>query len=101
MFVAAGFVATALHTAHEAGWVDVGQAQLLDLSAIAAPGSIQAALLTGALGIQPRPTVIETAGYLLYLIPMALYVAWPQPRRPRPLAAPVGTTALTETGDHA
>ncbi len=102
VFVAAGLVATALHTAHEAGWIDVGQAQLLDLSAIAAPGSVQAALLTGALGIQLRPTVIETLGYLLYLIPMALYVAWPQPRRPRPVvAAPAATSALTEARDHA
>jgi high-affinity iron transporter len=87
VFVAAGLVATALHTAHEAGWVDVGQAQLLDLSAIATPESIQAALLTGALGIQAQPTVIETIGYLVYLVPMALYVTWPQPRRPRPAVA--------------
>ena len=96
VFVAAGLVATAFHTAHEAGWVDFGQAQLLDLSAIATPGSIQAALLTGALGIQPRPTVIETVAYLLYLVPMGLYVTWPQPRRPRPAVAPASTTVATE-----
>jgi len=88
VFVAAGLVATALHTAHEAGWLTIGQTELVDLSWLATPGTIQAALLTGALGIQPHPTVIEVAGYFLYLIPMLLYVLWPQQRRP----APVGTT---------
>ena len=88
VFVAAGLVATALHTAHEAGWLTVGQTQLLDLSWLATPGTIQAALLTGALGIQSHPTVIEVVGYFLYLIPMLIYVLWPQQRRP----APVGTT---------
>ena len=114
VFVAAGLVATAFHTAHEAGWIDVGQAQLFDLSAIATPGSIQAALLTGALGIQTRPTVIETAGYLLYLVPMLLYVAWPgrtPERRRRGDAAhdvaqaahsdaPTVSTIATEAGEH-
>jgi high-affinity iron transporter len=99
VFVAAGLVGTAFHTAHEAGWIDFGQAQLLDLSAIATPGTIQAALLTGALGIQPRPTVIETVAYLLYLVPMGLYVTWPQPRRPRPAVGPASTTVATEAGD--
>ena len=83
----AGLVATALHTAHEAGWIDFGQTPLVDLSWLATPGTIQAALLTGVLGIQPHPTVIETVGYFLYLIPMLLYVLWPPQRRS---SAPVG-----------
>lgn len=92
VLVAAGLLATAFHTAHEAGWIDVGQAQLLDLSAFATPDSIQTALLTGAMGIQPQPTVIETAAYLLYLIPMALFVAWPQARRRAPVPASASRT---------
>jgi high-affinity iron transporter len=94
VFVAAGLVATALHTAHEAGWLNVGQTPLVDLSWLATPGTIQAALLTGALGIQPHPTVIETVGYFLYLIPMLLYVLWPPQRRsPAPAAAQPATPA--------
>ena len=96
VLVAAGLVATALHTAHEAGWLDVGQAQLVDLSAVMTPGSIQAALLTGVLGMQPRPTVIETLGWLIYLVPMALYVAWPQVRPSRPVVA---RTTVAEAQD--
>jgi high-affinity iron transporter len=77
VFVAAGLVASALHTAHEAGWLNSWQGQALDLSSIVAPGSVRAALLTGMLGLQPRPTVIETLGWLLYAIPFTLFVAWP------------------------
>jgi len=88
VFVAAGLVATAAHTAHEAGWLNAGQAQLLDLSWLVAPGSVLAALLTGVLGIQPRPTVVEGLVWLLYLVPMLLIVLWPATRRPAPTRLP-------------
>jgi high-affinity iron transporter len=42
-----------------------------------APGSIRSSLLTGIFGFQPRPTVAEALGYLVYAVPMALYVLWP------------------------
>ena len=80
VLIAGGLVASALHSAFEAGWITIGQQQVLDLSWLVQPGSIQAALLTGMLGLQPHPTVIELAGWLLYVIPMGLYVAWPQGR---------------------
>jgi high-affinity iron transporter len=41
-FVAAGLVVSALHTAHEAGWLNIGQQQTVDLSAFVRPGSVQA-----------------------------------------------------------
>jgi high-affinity iron transporter len=80
VLVAAGLVASASHTAHEAGWINFGQQRLMDLTAVVDPGSIQASLLTGTLGIQERPTVIEFIGWLLYLVPLGLYVGWPQGR---------------------
>ncbi|MFN2562289.1 MAG: FTR1 family protein [Jatrophihabitans sp.] len=83
VLVAAGLVVNALHAAHEAGWLDAGQGVTVDLSRLVAPGTVQAALLTGMLGIQPRPVVIEVVGWLLYLIPVGCYVAWP-PGRPVP-----------------
>jgi high-affinity iron transporter len=83
VLVAAGLVVTALHTAHEAGWLNSGQQSTVDLSAIVRPGSVQASLLTGMLGIQTKPVLIEVIGWLLYLIPVGLYVAWP-PGRPLP-----------------
>lgn len=87
--VAAGLVASALHTAHEAGWLNVGQAQLFDLSWLIQPGTVVSALLTGVLGLQPQPTVIEAAGWLLYLVPMVAIVAWPSRRPPRIAGATV------------
>jgi FTR1 family protein len=81
VLVAAGLVATAAHTAHEAGWLNIGQHQMFDLTWLVNPGSIQSALLTGMLGIQPRPVTVEVLAYLLYLIPMSLFVL--RPPRPR------------------
>jgi high-affinity iron transporter len=77
VLVAAGLVATAAHTAHEAGWLNIGQHEVLDLSWLVGPGSIRSALLTGMLGIQVRPVTVEVLGYLLYLIPMSLFVLEP------------------------
>jgi high-affinity iron transporter len=82
VFIAAGLVASALHTGHEAGWVNVGQETALDLSWLIQPGTPLAALVTGVFGLQPKPTVIEGIGWLLYFIPMSLYVMWPQRRSP-------------------
>lgn len=82
VFVAAGLLATAAHTGHEAGWVNGLQGQALDLSWLVQPGTISGSLLTGMLGLQPSPTVIEVTVYLAYAVPMALYVLWPQGARP-------------------
>jgi high-affinity iron transporter len=91
VLVAAGLVASALHTAHEAGWLNGLQDQALDLRWLVEPGSVRSALLTGMLGVQPRPTVGELAGYLIYAIPMLLVVLWPRTWRLRPRHAAAGT----------
>ena len=75
--VAAGLVVTALHTAHEAGWLNIGQQQMVDLTWLVKPGSVLSSLLTGMLGIQPMPVQAEVIGWLLYAIPVCLFVAWP------------------------
>jgi high-affinity iron transporter len=78
VLVAAGLFATTMHTAWEAGWITFGQAQALDLTWLVRPGTVSSALLTGMLGLQPKPTQIELAAYLLYAIPMLTYVLWPR-----------------------
>lgn len=80
VLVAAGLVVNALHTAHEAGWLNAGQGSTVDLTWLVQPGSVQSSLLTGMLGVQSRPVLIEVIGWLLYLIPVGLYVAWPPGR---------------------
>jgi high-affinity iron transporter len=86
VLVAAGLVVNALHTAHEANWLNAGQGSTVDLSWLVRPGSVQASLLTGMLGIQTHPVVIELVGWLVYLVPVGCYVAWP-PGRPVPTRA--------------
>jgi high-affinity iron transporter len=86
--IAAGLVMTAFHTAAEAGWLTAGQAQALNLSWFVRPGDATSALVTGVLGIQPYPVWIEVIGWLAYLVPMLVIVAWPGRRRAvRPAAA--------------
>jgi high-affinity iron transporter len=89
VLVAAGLVSFAAHTAHEAGWLDVAQGQLVDLSGVIVPGSAISALVTGVLGVQPKPTIAEGVGWLLYFAPVAAFVIVTSRRKqpPRPAGA--------------
>jgi len=79
--IAAGLLMTAAHTANEAGWLDVGQAQLFDLSWLVRPGTVVSSLVTGVLGIQPYPVQAEGLVWVVYLVPMLAVVLWPTRRR--------------------
>lgn len=96
VLVAAGLVMSALHSGHEAGWVAVGQQQALDLSWLVRPGTPLYALFGGVLGIQPHPTVIETAGWLIYALPVLLFVLWPRNTRPKATAPATVPAEATE-----
>ncbi|HTG46065.1 MAG TPA: iron uptake transporter permease EfeU [Actinomycetota bacterium] len=89
VLVAAGLVASAIHSAFEAGWLTLGQQQALDLRWLVAPGTVRASLLTGMLGLQPEPTRAEVIGWLLYAVPMSLYLLIPafRGRQPEPAGA--------------
>jgi high-affinity iron transporter len=93
VLVAAGLTMTVLHTAHEADWINVGQGMAVDLSWLVRPGTVLASLLTGVLGLQPKPTMLEAVGWLLYAVPMLAYIAWPRPQRPRPSVTTAPQTA--------
>ncbi|MDF0530084.1 FTR1 family protein [Tsukamurella sp. 8F] len=96
VLVAAGLVMTAFHTAHEAGWLDAGQQQVVDLTWLVRPGSLQSSLLTGVLGLQPRPVLIEVLGWIVYVVVIGGIVLWPAERAlPRRAAgAVVGAAAV-------
>jgi high-affinity iron transporter len=81
VLVAAGLLMTACHTAHEAGWLNFGQQRVADLSWFVLPGTPVSSLVTGVLGIQPYPVLIEVLAWFLYLVPLLVYLLWPQ-RRP-------------------
>ena len=88
VLVAAGLLASAAHAAAEAGVLTFGQANALNLTWLIAPGTIRASLITGMLGLQPTPTVIEISLWLACAIVMSLYVLWPHGRTPQRLRAP-------------
>ena len=95
VLVAAGLLASAAHAAAEAGWLTALQTPAVNLSWLVAPGSIRASLLTGTLGIQPVPTWAEVVAWVIYAVPMSVYVLWPQrfgPRHQR-VAEPVPTAS--------
>jgi high-affinity iron transporter len=85
--VAAGLLMTAAHTAHEAGWVNFAQTEVLNLSWFVQPGTPWSSIVTGVLGIQPRPTAIEAAAWVSYLAVM-LVVVLRRPRAPSRQAVP-------------
>jgi high-affinity iron transporter len=82
VLVAAGLVLSSLRTAHEAGWIQIGQQATISLSWLAPNGSVQAALLTGVLGIPADPRLIEVLGWSAYLVPTMLFLLWPLKYRP-------------------
>jgi high-affinity iron transporter len=77
VLIAAGLVAGALRTAHEAGWVNVGQQQVLDFSAWIPRQSVLGAIITGVFGIPADPRLVEVLGWLLYLVPVLVVFLWP------------------------
>ncbi|MDT7557718.1 MAG: high-affinity iron transporter [Pseudonocardiales bacterium] len=93
--VAAGLVMTAFHTAHEAGWVNFGQQRVADLSWLVLPGTPVSSLVTGVLGIQPYPVLIEVVAWFVYLVPLMVYLLWPQggPARRVPAEEPSPASA--------
>jgi iron uptake system component EfeO len=93
VLIAAGLLASAVHTGHEGGWINSLQGQALDLSWLVVPGTVTSSLLTGMLGLQPRPTDGEVAAYLIYAVPMLLFVLWPQ----RPVRVHSKTKAKAKT----
>jgi high-affinity iron transporter len=95
VLVAAGLLMTACHTAHEAGWLNFGQGRVADLSWFVLPGTPVSSLVTGVLGIQPYPVLIEVVAWFAYLVPLMVYLLWPQggPARQVPAEEPSPASA--------
>jgi high-affinity iron transporter len=61
---------------------------------------VQASLITGVLGIQAMPTVVEVVGWLVYLVPVGLYIGW-APGRPVPWRAVSWASLVAAAGSAA
>jgi high-affinity iron transporter len=94
VLVAAGLLATAAHTAHEAGWLNSLQGQALNLRRLVDPGSVRAALLTGMFGLQAQPVWAEVFAWLIYAVPFLVIVIVPKRTAGRSKSS-VPTTPVT------
>lgn len=83
VLIAAGLVLNVLRTAHEAGWLNIGQHQVADASHWIPEDSVQGALVTGLFGIPTDPRLIEVLGWLLYAVAMVVVLVWPTHKRSR------------------
>lgn len=77
ILIAAGFAANVFRTAHEAGWVNIGQLQVFDFSAVITNDSVVGSLITGMFSIQADPRLIEVIAWFAYLIPVMVIYCWP------------------------
>ena len=82
--VAAGLLASGIHSAQELGWIGGADDGFLSLAWLVHPDTWTASLLTGILGLRAEMTAAMVAGWLLYAVPMTCFVLWPQGRRLRP-----------------
>jgi len=96
VLVGAGLLAFAVHTAHEGGWWNLLLERAVDLRWLIDPGSVQSALITRMFGIQPEPTRGEVLVFVLYAVPMTIYVCRPQRPEPRADASPTPVTSTVE-----
>lgn len=103
VLIAAGLVTSCLRTAHEAGWVTIGQQRVFDFSGWMPTRSVLGALITGMFGIPTDPRLVEVLGWVLYAVPVLVVFLWPArlaaaPRARRRLlvgtAAALGISAL-------
>lgn len=92
VFVAAGLVASAVRSFHEAGLWNALQSTAFDLSGVLPNDSVAGTLLAGLLGYTDTPTLGEVLAYLGYLIVTLTLFAVPLYRagqRPAVPGAPV------------
>jgi len=87
VLVAAGLLVSTITTAHEAGWLDAGQQRTVDLSWLTPSGTVLGAIFTGLFGIPSDPRLVEVVGWVLYVVPMSLFLFWPAAHRPAGRAA--------------
>ena len=76
VLIAAGLALNVVRTAHEAGWLNIGQQQLVDLSSWIPENSVQGALITGMFGIPTDPRLLEVLVWVLYVVGVWVAFLW-------------------------
>lgn len=92
IFVAAGLVAFAIHELGEAGLI-ANSGEAFNLNGVLSDSTPLGSVLHGLFGYRSAPTMLELAGYLVYLLPVLIFFVLDRPMFSRPPAA-VMTLAL-------
>jgi high-affinity iron transporter len=97
VIVAAGLLASGVHSAQELGWIGGADDGFLNLAWLVHPGTWTASLMTGILGLREQMSSAMVIGWLLYAVPMTCFVLWPQGRRTRPAPATQQPTGAAQS----
>ena len=84
LFVAAGLLAGAVRSLHEAGLWNGLQTIAFDLSPVLPADGVLGTLLAGIFGYQEAPAIGEVLAYLIFLLPMLFLFIAPARQAPRP-----------------
>jgi len=74
MLIAAGLFSTAIHEFQEAGVIPVIKNNIYDISNILSRDSIIGGVLRSLFGYSPSPSLLETVGYLMYIVLIVLLI---------------------------
>ncbi|MCK5568025.1 MAG: FTR1 family protein, partial [Actinomycetia bacterium] len=74
MLIAAGLFSTAIHEFQEAGILPVIKNDIYDLGNILSKDSIAGGILKSLFGYNPSPSFLETVGYIVYILIIALLI---------------------------
>ena len=80
IFVAAGMFAYGISEWQEIGVLPGAESLLFDLSSKISEDGLAGSLLKGALNFTPKPTMLQSAGWLLYFCPVA-YLFFKKPKK--------------------
>jgi len=74
MLIAGGLFSTAIHEFQEAGIMPIIKDNIYDLGSILNKDSISGGILRSLFGYNPSPSLLETAGYIIYTLVISLLI---------------------------
>lgn len=74
MLIAGGLFSTAIYEFQEAGTIPIIKDNIYDLGSILSKDSVFGGILRSLFGYNPSPSLLETAGYIIYILVISLLI---------------------------